>query len=565
VGSLNFNSFSSAGYFTKKTDGSTYILPGFWTGPAALLDVHNGDAQTAFWKTYQKHTDEGVSGWWCDLGEPESHPADMMHVNGPANINHNGYSFIWARMLSDHFTEGYPGRRLFHLFRSGYAGAQRWGLIPWSGDVKKSWSGLQAQIPIMLNSGMSGLAYMHGDAGGFDGSNIDEGLYTRWLQFAAFTPVMRAHGIETVPTEPVYYSQATQDIVRNFINLRYSLLPYTYTMMYENSKTGRPLARPMFYNEPGNASTNNIFNQYYWGKNMIVAPVTDPVASNLLVYAPAGKWYDYFNRQWIDGGSDSRINTPIENLALLIRGNSFIPFLKPKMSTDFMGMDSIYITYFNSNQNQASSDIIYEDDTAARDPLSTNKYSIMSLSSQGFQTTDDLEILLRDSVSNDWPGKKSLHFMEFTVTDMRKNYNVVTVNGIKLSPAYSMQSFNARDSAFYYDFAIQRLLLHFSWQESSLATIHIAYDPSQPAGPKNIFPNPTTGDLYVPLQLDVAGQYQFSLIDMQGRTLGTLATMNLPAGYTTVYLLLPSTLSTGTYLLYITGENYKKVEQVMKK
>jgi hypothetical protein len=298
---------------------------------------------------------------------------------------------------------------------------------------------------------------------------------------------------------------------------------------------------------------------------MIVAPVTDPSASNTLVYAPSGKWYDYFDRQWIDGGSVSKVNTPIENLALLIRGNSFIPFLKPKMSTDFMGMDSVYITYFNSNQPLASSDIIYEDDTAARDPLSTNKYSIMSLSSQGFQPTDDLEILLRDSVFNVWPGKKALHFMEFTVTDMRKNYNIVTVNGTRLSPVYSLQSFNGRDSAFYYDFASQRLLLRFSWQENSTTMIHIAYDATLPTGPKNVFPNPTTGDLYVPMELTTAGKYQFSLIDMQGRTLGTLATMNLSAGYSTVYLLLPSTLSTGSYLLYITGENYKKVEQVIKK
>jgi hypothetical protein len=155
--------------------------------------------------------------------------------------------------------------------------------------------------------------------------------------------------------------------------------------------------------------------------------------------------------------------------------------------------------------------------------------------------------------------------MEFTVTDMRKNYNIVTVNGTRLSPVYSLQSFNGRDSAFYYDFASQRLLLCFSWQENSTTMIHIAYDATLPTGPKNVFPNPTTGDLYVPMELTTAGKYQFSLIDMQGRTLGTLATMNLSAGYSTVYLLLPSTLSTGSYLLYITGENYKKVEQVIKK
>ena len=103
--------------------------------------------------------------------------------------------------------------------------------------------------------------------------------------------------------------------------------------------------------------------------------------------------------------------------------------------------------------------------------------------------------------------------MEFTFTDMRKNYNTVTENGTKLSEMYSLQSFNGRDSAFYYDFTGQRLLLHFNWQENVTAMIRISYDASTPTGPKNIFPNPTTGDLYVPLELTAAGQYQFSLIE----------------------------------------------------
>ena len=242
--SRNFAATQAGNLLARTSTGAPYVLRGFWAGDAGLLDLSNPAAHAWLWPFYRARIQEGVAGWWSDLGEPETHPDDMQHLAGPARTVHNVFSNQWAELLQTSYRREFPDQRLFNLTRSGFAGMQRLGGLPWSGDVQRSWGGLQAQVPIMLGMGLSGVGYMHADAGGFTGGGQDNELYTRWLQFAAFTPLMRAHG-EGVPTEPIYYPEPYKSIVRDYAHLRHRLLPYTYTLAWENSQTGQPLARPL--------------------------------------------------------------------------------------------------------------------------------------------------------------------------------------------------------------------------------------------------------------------------------------------------------------------------------
>ena len=122
---------------------------------------------------YQQRALEGVEGWWCDLGEPENHHSEMRHFGGSARQIHNIYSLLWAEWLHTHYKQQYPNKRLFNLIRSGYSGMQRYSTFPWTGDIQRSWGGLQAQIPAMIHMGMSGVGYMHSDIGGFTGGGQD--------------------------------------------------------------------------------------------------------------------------------------------------------------------------------------------------------------------------------------------------------------------------------------------------------------------------------------------------------------------------------------------------------
>ena len=120
--------------------------------------------------------------------------------------------------------------------RAGYSGSQRYGMIPWSGDVNRTWGGLQSQPEIALQMGMQGLAYMHSDLGGFAGANLDDELYVRWLQYGAFNPIFRPHAQEDVPSEPIYRSEKAKRLASFAIAMRYRLLPYNYNLVYENHK-----------------------------------------------------------------------------------------------------------------------------------------------------------------------------------------------------------------------------------------------------------------------------------------------------------------------------------------
>lgn len=229
-----------------------YTVGSFWAGPASVLDVFRPATRTWLWAQYQRLHEQGAAGWWSDLGEPENHPDGMYHRLGkdrrPARQVHNAYGLAWASILQDNYARHYPEERLFNLARSGWAGMQRNSVFPWSGDVSRTWSGLQAQVPIMVGMGQAGVGYMHADAGGF-GANAtqDPELYTRWLQLAALSPILRPHSDQVVAPEPYTYPEPYKSIVRQYTHLRAELLPYLYTLAAENTLTGAPLVRAMDY------------------------------------------------------------------------------------------------------------------------------------------------------------------------------------------------------------------------------------------------------------------------------------------------------------------------------
>ena len=195
---------SEQGFLGKDSLGNPYTYD-FYFGHTGIIDIYNPKAKDWFWNIYKKYNDMGVSGWWGDLGEPEVHPSDLIHAIGTADEVHNIYGHDWAKLVFEGYQKDYPNQRPFILMRAGYSGSQRFGMIPWSGDVNRTWGGLQAQPQIALQMGMQGMAYMHSDLGGFAGGEVlDAELYTRWLQYGVFQPIFRPHAQESVAAEPSF-------------------------------------------------------------------------------------------------------------------------------------------------------------------------------------------------------------------------------------------------------------------------------------------------------------------------------------------------------------------------
>ena len=144
----------------------------FYFGDGGIIDVYTERGRDWFWDRYKEIIDLGVQGLWGDLGEPEAHPSTVIHATGTADEVHNIYGHDWAKLVHEGYKKDYPDTRPFILMRAGYSGSQRFGLIPWTGDVSRSWGGLKPQPEIALQMGMQGIGYMHSDLGGFAGANL---------------------------------------------------------------------------------------------------------------------------------------------------------------------------------------------------------------------------------------------------------------------------------------------------------------------------------------------------------------------------------------------------------
>jgi len=372
-------------------NGESYIMNDFYFGKAGLLDMFKQPTKDWFWEQYQKQIEIGVAGWWGDLGEPETHPSDMIHVNGKAEEVHNIYAHEWAAMLYNKYQEHYPHTRLFHLNRSGATGTQRYSIFPWSGDVSRSWSGFQAQLPLMLNMSLCGLAYSSSDLGGFALGEKDEELYIRWLQMGVFDPVFRPHG-SGIPSEPIFFSSETQDIVREAIKLRYRLMPYIYNAAYENTISGKPIVKPLFYYHTDDDHLKNYSDAYYFGDEIIVAPVINKGVNKKEVYLPKGWWYDYKTSELIKGGRKISVDISINNIPVFIKEGSFIPMVPDYQTTDAYPKGELDIHFYPHSTSQETVYTLFEDDGMDAKSIEDKNYQIIKL--KGKENSDEITITL---------------------------------------------------------------------------------------------------------------------------------------------------------------------------
>ena len=357
----NFTIADELGILAEDSLGNSYVNKEFYFGAGALIDIFKPTAQTWFWEQYQKQIPKGVAGWWGDLGEPENHPADQIHSIGSADEVHNIYGHYWNKMLFEKYQQFYPKTRLFNLNRAGYAGSQRFSVFPWTGDVSRSWGGLQAQLPLMLHMSLSGLPFIHSDAGGFAQGTKDEELYTRWIQMACFSPILRPHG-SGIPSEAVYFNDTTQNIVRNFMKLRYSLLPYIYTVASQAHINGYPIVRPLFFEFPNDKLSYDISNQYMLGEALLIVPITEKGQKMVKVYLPEdANWYNFWTNDKYDGGQWIEMETNLETIPIFVKAGSLIPMVEAVNSTDYYSSDKLDIKYYASN-DEGLKQILFEDD-----------------------------------------------------------------------------------------------------------------------------------------------------------------------------------------------------------
>ncbi|REG89786.1 glycoside hydrolase family 31 protein [Winogradskyella sediminis] len=376
----------------------------FYFGNTGLIDIYKPEGEKWFWNIYKELVKMGVAGIWGDLGEPEVHPSWVQHHTGSADEVHNIYGHDWARLIHEGYQRDFPNTRPFILMRAGYSGSQRYGMIPWSGDVNRTWGGLQSQPEIALQMGMQGLAYMHSDLGGFAGANLDDELYVRWLQYGVFNPIFRPHAQEDVPSEPVFRSEKAKSLAKEAIELRYRLLPYNYNLVYENNQFGKPLMRPLFFEESDNPELFNYSKTYLWGNDILVSPVLEAGKKEQEVYFPKNNvWFDFYTHEKIEGGQTKTVQLKENSIPTYVRAGAFIPIAELVQTTiDYK--DTYYqVHYYYDESVTASSAQIYTDNGMSSGPIQNENYELLSfnMSKKGHRLQFEINDVIGDNLETE--------------------------------------------------------------------------------------------------------------------------------------------------------------------
>ena len=405
----NYKLLDPQGLFCKTSGTDTTHTVTIWVGQGGMFDVSNPATRLWLRNRYKQLTEEGVTGWWGDLGEPEKHPLEIRHWNGlTAEQYHNYYGNEWSRIIYDMFKEDYPDRRPMIMMRAGTAGLQSYSVFPWSTDVSRSWGGFQPQVTIMLNAGLSGLGYMSHDVGGFavDPENKRDGeLYIRWLQLGLFSPMLRTHS--TYQAEPYNYKEFG-DLTLRIIKSRYAWLPYNYTLAYENARNGLPMVRPLgFYEDDNNiARYDGIWDQYLWGRDVMVAPVMHQGAVSRDITFPEGTWVDINNpaRRYA-GHTTVNYAAPVEVLPLFARAGSFIPQANYEMDNvgDY-NPDRLDIIHYLSES--PSTFTLFDDDLHSTGTLARDMHREIQFTATPQGKTLFITIQGRGNIEGDTPNKE---------------------------------------------------------------------------------------------------------------------------------------------------------------
>ena len=418
----------------QNDNGTPYTFD-FYFGNTGLVDVFSESGQDWFWQYYEKLAAQGVAGWWGDLGEPEVHPDDIQHNWSDAGLEnntvsgaevHNGYGHQWAKTVYNNLTALQPDTRPFILMRSGFLGSQRYGMVPWTGDVSRSWGGLKPQVELALQMSVFGMAYTHSDLGGFaGGETFDPELYTRWLQFGTFSPVFRPHAQDNIAPEPVFHADPVKSIARKFIQLRYDMLPYNYSLAFENALNGTPLMRPLAM-EYSESSWFENADSYLWGDALLVSPVTRPDQSQWTTALPEGIWFDFFSNTKYQGGQTVDYPLTQDNFPVWVKAGSFMPMSKGLDRTDQFNARQLEIHYWHDRSVASSSYTYYED--AGKNPASVEKglYTTLQLHSS---VNDNAGLTLSLSSEGSYIGMPKQRNINYVVHGFSQKPSRVLVDG----------------------------------------------------------------------------------------------------------------------------------------
>jgi len=329
--------------FVKKPDGSVYVAP-VWPGLSVFPDFTLTRVRDWWGGLYRDFVNMGLAGFWNDMNEPavfqtptKTMPLDNVHrlddgTTLPHTAVHNIYGMQNVRATHDGLLKLRPDERPFVLTRAAYAGTERYAAT-WTGDNSSTWNHLKMSTPMLLSMGISGYGFVGDDIGGFAGSPQAD-LLTRWFEVGAFNPIYRDHTSKgTADQEPWVHGPEQEAIRRKYVELRYKLLPYTYTAVEEMSRTGIPLMRPIFLEYPKALDLYGDDRDFLFGPDLFVAPVTTDMVDPETIHLPPGDWYDFWTSEKHSSKDEITLQPALDEMPLYVRAGTILPMQPLVQST----------------------------------------------------------------------------------------------------------------------------------------------------------------------------------------------------------------------------------------
>lgn len=359
-------------------------------------DPFNKDARDLYWRYLSHLHNMGIDAWWTDSTEPDhlnpkESDFDLMTADGSFRSNHNAFPLVHNRGIYERQRSVSDEKRVFQMTRSGYFGQQHYGALSWSGDVVSSWDVLRQQIPAGLNFTLCGIPFWNTDLGGFFGweynndcTNVAyQELHARWLQWGCFMPLMRNHCSSPMMNEIWLFGKEgdwAYDVQKRFIELRYRLLPYIYSLNGAVVQENGMMMRPLVMDFAHDRKAILLDNEYLFGKNILVRPVTDPLytkkvegnkgvaivpdiakaSAPVKVYLPKGtKWIDFWTNEPVEGGQEISRECPVDILPLYIKAGSILPLGPEVQYSDEKKWDNLDLCIYPGADGEFT---LYEDE-----------------------------------------------------------------------------------------------------------------------------------------------------------------------------------------------------------
>lgn len=329
-----YNEGVAKGFFLKKSNSQLYVGK-VWPGESVFVDYTLPDAAKWWGDKHRGLLDDGVAGIWNDMNEPADFESrdgdkwiDVVNYDEGRYSKHdkmrNLFAFLECKATYEGLQRLRPQERPYVITRSGYAGIQRYATM-WTGDSNSTWSSLALCLPMFANLGLSGEPFVGADCGGFSG-RADGELLTRWYQVAFLTPFLRNHHeANGYDQEPWRFGARYEDIIRKYVQLRYQLMPYLYTVLADAHATGVPWYRPLILENQNDYNAVSIEDEFLVGSSLLCAPIVKEGAVARDVYLPEGQWYDFYSGEKFNGRQTISVKAPLETVPLFVKAGSILP------------------------------------------------------------------------------------------------------------------------------------------------------------------------------------------------------------------------------------------------